>query len=255
VIGRREREEHELHTSYPQLNGTLSSFSLYQRRTPCHISHTDIMASEKAKAGPTDEELLAQLEALGDEDAATRPATKPSGTKASRTPATAQQQSEADLLAELGNLAQERPKSRPHTPRISGTAASQGSPRKGGTATPPPATSTRSSEEKGPTQTRRSGDSTRSFHQSFTPGTEAESPDAEPERKAAAVPESKPQSSGSWWGGLVATASAAVKQAESLAKEIQKNEEAQRWAEQVKGNVGALRGLGMAYIILLMALY
>lgn len=213
------------------------------------------MASEKAKAGPTDEELLAQLEALGDEDAATRPATKPSGTKASRTPATAQQQSEADLLAELGNLAQERPKSRPHTPRISGTAASQGSPRKGGTATPPPATSTRSSEEKGPTQTRRSGDSTRSFHQSFTPGTEAESPDAEPERKAAAVPESKPQSSGSWWGGLVATASAAVKQAESLAKEIQKNEEAQRWAEQVKGNVGALRGLGMAYIILLMALY
>jgi len=36
-----------------------------------------------------------------------------------------------------------------------------------------------------------------------------------------------------------------VKQAEALAREIQKNEEAQRWAEQVKGNVGALRGLGM----------
>jgi len=198
-----------------------------------------------AKAGPTDEELLAQLEALGDEDASTQPATKPGDPKPSRTPAPSQQQSEADLLAELGNLAQERPKSRPHTPRISGSAATQGTPRKAGTATPPPATSTRSSEEKGPIQTRRSGDSTRSFHQSFTPATEAESPGAELEKKAVEVPETKPQSTGGWWGGLVATASAAVKQAESLAKEIQKNEEAQRWAEQVKGNVGALRGLGM----------
>ena len=52
-------------------------------------------------------------------------------------------------------------------------------------------------------------------------------------------------SGGGWWGGIFATASAAVKQAEALAKEIQKNEEAQRWAEQVKGNVGVLRGFGM----------
>lgn len=52
-------------------------------------------------------------------------------------------------------------------------------------------------------------------------------------------------SGGGWWGGIFATATAAVKQAEALAKEIKKNEEAQRWAEQVKGNVGALRGLGM----------
>lgn len=213
------------------------------------------MASEKSKSGPTDEELLAQLEALGDEDGSAQRASKSSGSKMSRAPATAQQQSEADLLAELGNLAQERPKSRPHTPRISGTTAVQGSPRKAGTATPPPATSTRSSEEKGPIQTRKSGESTRSFHQSFTPVTETESPGGESEKKAAAVPETKPQSSGSWWGGLVATASAAVKQAESLAKEIQKNEEAQRWAEQVKGNVGALRGLGMDYIVRLTAVY
>ena len=64
--------------------------------------------------------------------------------------------------------------------------------------------------------------------------------------------ESAPESStvqtkseaGSWWGGLVATASAAVRQAEAAVKEIQKNEEAQKWAEQVRGNVGALRGLG-----------
>lgn len=56
----------------------------------------------------------------------------------------------------------------------------------------------------------------------------------------------------------MATASAAVKQAEALAKEIRENEEAQRWAEQVKGNVGALRGLGRFFfdctlLVLLMA--
>ena len=51
-------------------------------------------------------------------------------------------------------------------------------------------------------------------------------------------------SGGGWWGGIFATATAAVKQAEALAKEIQKNEEAKKWAEQMKGNVGALRGFG-----------
>jgi hypothetical protein len=35
-----------------------------------------------------------------------------------------------------------------------------------------------------------------------------------------------------------------VKTAEAAVKEIQQNEEAKRWAEQVKGNVGALRGFG-----------
>ncbi|KAJ8129706.1 hypothetical protein O1611_g3924 [Lasiodiplodia mahajangana] len=51
-----------------------------------------------------------------------------------------------------------------------------------------------------------------------------------------------------WWGGIfataTATASAAMKQAEAAYKEIQQNEEAKKWAEQVRGNVGALRGLG-----------
>jgi hypothetical protein len=35
-----------------------------------------------------------------------------------------------------------------------------------------------------------------------------------------------------------------VKQAEAAVKEIQKNEEAQRWAEQIRGNVGSLKELG-----------
>lgn len=36
-----------------------------------------------------------------------------------------------------------------------------------------------------------------------------------------------------------------MSQAQAAVKEIQKNEEAQKWAEQVRGNVGALRGIGM----------
>ena len=201
------------------------------------------MASKKGKVAPTDEELLAQFEGLGDEDHSSGQATKSLGGRIPRT-STTQQQSEADLLAELNNLAQERPKSRPHTPRVPATSAAQASPKRTLTATPPPAAPTRTSEEKLPAQTRKSGDSTRSFHQSFTVGTEIDDLDVGPDKNAAIVPEPKLQSTGSWWGGFVATASAAVKQAEALAKEIQKNEEAQRWAEQVKGNVGALRGLG-----------
>jgi len=71
----------------------------------------------------------------------------------------------------------------------------------------------------------------------------------EQESVKAAAPQAQSSSGGGggWWGGIFGAASAAVKQAEALAREIQKNEEAQRWAEQVKGNVGALRGLGMPF--------
>lgn len=41
-----------------------------------------------------------------------------------------------------------------------------------------------------------------------------------------------------------AAAETARKQAEAAYQELQKNQEAQRWAEQVRGNVGALRGIG-----------
>ena len=150
--------------------------------------------------------------------------------------------------------------SRPHTPRVQSNAATpalKGSPiKRPGTATPPSSegTGNRSSEEKGQ-QSRKSGESTRSFHKSFTPGSTEDSQSSSDERvakdkEAAAAAQQNAEiqaqsSGGGWWGGLFATASAAVKQAEALAKEVQKSEEAQRWAEQVKGNVGALRGLGM----------
>ena len=181
----------------------------------------------------TDEELFAQLEGLEDEGSAGN------GVKA----ASLEQKSNSDLLEELG--LPERPKSttRPQTPRTATTSTSKSSPKRTGAATPTTNDGARSSDEKA--RSRKSGDSTRSFHTSFTPASSGEG-DNEPETKASIVPEAaQAQSSGGgWWGSVFSTASAAVKQAEALAKEIRHNEEAQRWAEQVKGNVGALRGLG-----------
>ena len=186
----------------------------------------------------TDEELFAQLEGLGNEE---------TGKKGPK-PAPAEAEPDADLLEEL--RIPERPKavSRPHTPRLQSTSttpANRSSPKR--TATPSSNDGTRSSEEK--PLLRKSAESSRSFHNSFTPASTEEA-EAEPEKSASVVPEAvqAQNSGGGWWGGIFSTASAAVKQAESLAKEIRQNEEAQRWAEQVKGNVGALRGLGNPFI-------
>jgi hypothetical protein len=188
------------------------------------------MATKKSKAAPTDDELNKLLEGIEDEaQAPVKGASK--STKA------ASSQSEQDLLAELENLGAQQPPSRPHTPRIQSVKRS--------TATPPPASS-RNSEEKasGP---RKSAESTRSYHTSFTPS--ATSSDLqEAERKAPIAQPAEPaaltSSGGGWWGGIFATASAAVKTAEAAVKEIQHNQEAQRWAEQVKGNIGVLQGFG-----------
>jgi hypothetical protein len=202
------------------------------------------MSSKKA---PTDEELLAQFNDLG-----AQPASKPAKTVASRQSkqTSVSGQSEQDLLAELDNLATQRPASRPGTPSFKSSAIQSGnrSPKRSSTATPPPGG--RSSEEKsvsgiGGAQ-RKSGESARSFHQSqtvFTPATTTteESPEPEP------VPALAPALSGGWWGGLLSTATAAVSQAQAAVKDLQKNEEAQKWAEQVRGNVGALRGFGEYY--------
>lgn len=199
------------------------------------------------KAAPTDDELLAQLDDLG-----TKPATRPSksSTRAPRQGGAGQtsqtSQSEQDLLAELGSLAHHRPGSRPGTPSLkpnapSTTAAAAGSrsPNRAATATPPAG---RSSEEKSSNGgQRKSGDSTRSFHQSFTPATTTTEESVETESQPATP---APAKGAGWWGGFLSTASAAVSQAQAAVKEIQKNEEAQKWAEQVRGNVGALRGIG-----------
>ena len=48
---------------------------------------------------------------------------------------------------------------------------------------------------------------------------------------------------GGWWGSMFSAATAAVKQAENLAKEIRGNEEALKWAEQVRGYGAGLQSL------------
>merc|ERR1711939_849789 len=118
------------------------------------------MATKKSKAAaPTDDELNKLLEGIGEEES-TAPA--PTSKASKPTKPAAQSQSEQDLLAELDNLENlgAQPPSRPHTPRIQSI-------KRTATGTPPPQSS-RTSEEKaaGP---RPSGDSTRSFHTSFTP--------------------------------------------------------------------------------------
>ena len=195
-------------------------FSAFQRNT------SDAMATKKG--APTNEELLAQFDELDDAAKDERPRkSTPSNAKAAPRN---EGPGAVDPMADLSNLVQDRPKSRPGTPRA---APAPSSPKRGSTPTPAAAV-----------QARKSGESTRSFHQSFRPADAASDALDDPAKKDAPEADAS-ASSGGWWGGIMATASAAVKQAENLAKEIQKNEEAQRWAEQVKGNVGALRSYGI----------
>ncbi|KAI9734781.1 MAG: hypothetical protein M1818_006768 [Claussenomyces sp. TS43310] len=201
------------------------------------------MATKKSKTAATDDEVNNLFEGIGEDVAPGKPAAKGAASKAGKP--TQSRSEEDDLLAELETLGAQQPVSRPHTPRIAGSTntASKHSPAKRATVDTPPPTSTRSSEEK-TSLSRKSGDSTRSFHTSFTPSATSSELQEREARAPIAQPAAPATSSGGWWGGLLATANAAVKTAEAAVKEIQQNEEAKRWAEQVKGNVGALRGIG-----------
>lgn len=197
---------------------------------------TITMATKKTKAAPTDDELAKLMEDLESDAQIPAPSTK----GASRAAKTVPSQSEQDLLAELDNLESlgAQSASRPHTPRIQQVKRTN--------PTPPPGSS-RTSEDK-PAAPRKSGESTRSYHTSFTPSatsSDLQETEKTPAAQAVEAPVVEtPAASGGWWGSVFATATAAVKTAEAAVKEIQQNEEAKRWAEQVKGNVGALRGFG-----------
>lgn len=174
---------------------------------------------------PTSDELLAQFDNLG-----VNQADKPSK-PAQPKPDSAKAEGE-DILAELDNLATQRPSSGPGTPRLSSDK-----PRPSTRSPRPSATIERPSEDKASArQSEETGRSSRA-------GTKPEQPKPEAENA-----ETQEQSQGGgWWGGFFATASAAVTHAQAAVKEIQNNEEAQRWAQQVKGNVGALREFGTLY--------
>ena len=183
---------------------------------------------------------MAELDQLGTD---VQPANKPVTSKSKSKKATGPSQEEQDLLAELDkldNLAQARPTSRPQTPRTSGNVSA--------TRTSGELTSRTSEDKAFVAPIRKSQENTRTFHQGFTPDSEPAIPSA-----SNIEPEKKSESGGSWWGGLVATASAAVTQAQAIAKEIQQHEEAHKWAEQVKGNVGVLRNYGERLIMMILA--
>lgn len=215
------------------------------------------MASKRSKTDPT-EDFDDLFEGIGDDTVVKKPVkSKPSAAAPKSKPDTNKQ----DILAELENqLVDEKP-SRPHTPRIRETAP-KGSPlKRTSTNTPPPPPL--AAEDKTSNIARKSGESTRSYHASFTPSATS-SEFQEPERKVVVEPPAPapaPASSGGgWWGGILstatATATAAMKQAEAAAKSIQQNEEAKKWAEQVRGiNVGALKGFSTLLPIFLYSTY
>lgn len=196
------------------------------------------MASKKS-ANPDD--LLAQLDDLSTQS---KPRTsRPTTARAPKSSQGNQSQTEQDLLAELGNLAQ-RPSSRPGTPSLKATNKPQPavSPKRTSTATPPPG---RTSEEK-TNSDRKSGDSNRSSGQAFTPATTNADESPEPETAPAPVGARSTASGGGWGGWFSSVASAAVSTARARVEDLQKNEEAQKWTESLRGNVDMLRGMASA---------
>lgn len=180
-------------------------------------------------ARKTDQDLLAELEQLGAEPAQAAPQT-------SQTPSinvsgnAAVQDTEDDPFGDLSRQLA----ARPGTPRISSTATSKRSVEYTPASSGPP--SGRTSEEKA-RQSRNSAETnSRSYHQASTPS-DLPAPSLQQQQ-----PQSQPQplqsqpetaSSSSFWGGgwsswsstLRSTATAAVSQAQTLAKELQNNDQ------------------------------
>lgn len=193
------------------------------------------MASKRTKAPTADDELGELFEGL-DTKAPVKKATKakPAAPKPKGGDAAGNRDVLADLESQLGEKAPERP----HTPRVREVKRTS-------TNTPPPPSA-------GADASRKSAESAGSHRASFTPSATSSEP-VDNEKRALAQQQQQQQQAqaqaaagGGWWGGLLSTASAAMKQAEAAVKEIQQNEEAKKWANQVRGNVGALRGFGMS---------
>ncbi|SPO02504.1 related to D.melanogaster troponin T and human nucleolin [Cephalotrichum gorgonifer] len=191
------------------------------------------MATKRTKADPTDD-FDSLFEGITDSG-------KKAPTTAKKTVASKASAADTDILAELENELQPAT-SRPHTPR----------PNKDGGAA-----ARRSDDKQGAASAgRKSTDSSRSLRASFTPSaTSSELQGGEKKAAvaaaAAAVAEAGEQAQaqtqaegGGWWGSIFTHASAAMKTAEAAVKDLQQHEEAKKWADQVRGNVGALRGFG-----------
>jgi len=191
------------------------------------------MSTKKAL---TDEELFAQFE---DIPSSTPNSTVPKIVSAENAAISNVQglDNENDPLAELTALAQVKPASRPHTPHLSSSTASGATGPKIATPTSSGQASNRPSEE-GERSKPRSSHEIRRDITAQSVAKKAEE-DGSPEKSSAG---------GGWWGSVFTVASAAVKQAGDAVKEISSNEEAKKWAEQVRGNVETLKSYGRCYI-------
>lgn len=183
------------------------------------------MASKKSKAPAADDNLDELFSGIGDDSKAkqSKPPKKP-------TSAAAKAIGNDDILADLESELAPQPASRPHTPRLKEAIARRS------TATPPIGDD--GSKSAAAAAARKSTDSSRSLKASFTPSaTSSELHDAERRGpvEQAQQPQQQQQSGGGWWGGILSTATGVMKQAEAAYNQIQQNEEAQKWAEQVKG--------------------
>ena len=187
------------------------------------------MASKKSKAAPADDnldELFSGIRGGGDDSKAKKPANPKA---ASGKAAAKSKGSEQDPLADLeSQLASQQASSRPHTPRLK-----DGAPKRP-VGTPPAADDGKA---------RKSTDSAQSLKASFTPS--ATSSELHESEKKGTVEQQQQQeqeelqaNGGGWWGGILSMGNAAIKQAEAAYKEIQQNDEAKKWAEQVRGLKG-----------------
>ncbi|KAM0329535.1 hypothetical protein ACHAQA_004844 [Verticillium albo-atrum] len=190
------------------------------------------MTSKKNKSAAAGDDIDELFEGIGDEAPKKSLEKKPKPTTAA-----SKAMADQDIFAELEKDL-EQP-SRPHTPRVR-EATSKGSPARRA------ATPTLDDKSASAAAPRKSTDSARSLRASFTPS--ATSSDLQESEKKGPVEQQAEApveaAGGGWWGGIFSTATAAMKQAEAAVKEIRENEEAKKWAEQVRGNVGGLRALG-----------
>jgi Family of unknown function (DUF5427) len=195
-------------------------------------------------------------------------------TPATIAPAASSSQDEQDLLAGLESLAAGPPKpapsSRPHTPRVAASSGVRSHTPLGrnsgegysGYGLPPTRRDTGDSTTGG-AKKRDSSDLRSGAGTPVAPAVrdkEWEKPSSakekEREREKEREKEKESAGGGGWgWGSLwntaASTASAAVKNAEAVVKELQQSEEGKKWAEQVKQNAGALRGLGLVFHVAL----
>ena len=211
------------------------------------------MASKKTRAPATasaDDNLDDLFSGIGDDPRAKKPSANPKSSKPTSAASKAMGGDNVDILADLeSQLAAEQQSSRPHTPRLKESAVRRS------TATPP------AGDDRPAAPGRKSNDSARSLRASFTPSaTSSELHEAEKKGTVEQVQQQEQQaaSGGGWWGGILSTANAAMKQAEAAYKEIQQNEEAKKWAEQVRGlkgiDVGTLKTYGKQLLFILQPL-